>query len=534
MSTNLIVVELPMGREGLNGSKNFSEIPLEGLIAAENLTFEDGTIQKEGGTTRYNSDAVTNDGASAVSILAGHDWNHDGGTQRMILVTDDGSIVKDTGAGTFTTTLASGLTTTGTVPTFVEAGKEFAAEDRKLFIFTGVNSPQVLTADGATTATMATAVPADWSGANQPSFGINHESRLWCGGNQNDPHRIYFSTANDHEDFTTKPGSGQLSVFPGDSEELVGGVSYKGHLILFKRPKGIFIVDTRSPIISQWRVTKLSHQLGCVGVRGFSQIEDDVVFIDNNSDVRLLKAVTEFGDIGSRSLSDVANMGPFFRDTFNYAQSQKWQVTYYSLKRQVHIAVTGQSATINNTRLVIDFNDFALGKVKFSTSNRDVCEALWVRETLGLPQLTCGANDGFVRLMDNATRSHDSAGYTAVAQTPHMDFSHLDPKLATIRKNGKFLEIVVEPTGNFDISADIIWDDEIQETVSFNTGGNSATLGSFVLGTDKLGGTAILNRKRRITGSGRRLSIIWRNGGDGENFSLAKAYLHFTPGTERL
>jgi len=78
MSTNLIVVELPMGRDGLNGSKNFSEVPIEALIAAENLTFEDGTVQKEGGTTRYNSTAIINDGVIPVTIMAGHDWNHNG------------------------------------------------------------------------------------------------------------------------------------------------------------------------------------------------------------------------------------------------------------------------------------------------------------------------------------------------------------------------------------------------------------------------------------------------------------------------
>jgi hypothetical protein len=63
-------------------------------------------------------------------------------------------------------------------------------------------------------------------------------------------------------------------------------------------------------------------------------------------------------------------------------------------------------------------------------------------------------------------------------------------------------------------------------------GVTGSDLGSFVLGTDVLAGTKILNKKRRLLGSGRRISIVGRNNGDSQDFSVAKFLIHFKAGNE--
>ena len=199
MSYDGDVIELPM-LGGLTGTRNQALIRPDQLIAARNVSFDTGTIRKMGGALKYNDTAITGD----PTVIGGWDWIPSANVQRMVVVLDDGTIKKDSGAGTFPTTLASGLTVTDTVPTFVEGGKETAANNRKLFIFTGKNAVQMLDGDGATTAAIATP-PADWSAANQPTCGANHEGRIWGAGNANDPHRVYYSTQTNHADFT---GSG--------------------------------------------------------------------------------------------------------------------------------------------------------------------------------------------------------------------------------------------------------------------------------------------------------------------------------------
>ena len=92
---------------------------------------------------------------------------------------------------------------------------------------------------------------------------------------------------------------------------------------------------------------------------------------------------------------------------------------------------------------------------------------------------------------------------------------------------------MVEPTGNWNLAVSVMWDGETVQTVNFNMGTSGATLGAFVLGTDKLAGDQILNRKKRIVGSGRRLSLSGTNSGAGEDFSVGQFLLHALVGDER-
>jgi hypothetical protein len=130
--------------------------------------------------------------------------------------------------------------------------------------------------------------------------------------------------------------------------------------------------------------------------------------------------------------------------------------------------------------------------------------------------------------MDQDARSDAGAGYAGEFQSAHNDLAFMDPSLASIDKSGCFLELVVEPKGNWNLSVDMNWDTVLQETLQFNMGTAGATLGTFVLGTDVLAGSAILNKKKRITGGGRRLSIKGSNSGDAQDFSVAKFLLYFT------
>lgn len=531
MSYRGFIAEIPVGQRGLTGNVNVVNISPDFLLRAENVTYEAGTVQGEGGASKYNSSAIT----GAPSVLGGHDWNHDGGTQRMVVMTSGGKLLKDSGGGTFATELATGLNATDSagdpvVPVFAEGGKEAAANNRKLFIFTGRNAVQVLSADGATTAAIATP-PADWTGTSQPKFGLSHEGRMWGGGNSNDPHRLYYSTTGTHEDFTGA-GSGSIALFPGEGEGLVHAVSFRGGIVAFKRPRGIYFVDTSDTTVANWRVTKISDKIGAAWTGCVSPAQDDIAYVDQTGEIRLVTATDQFGDVRTGSLSDIAWMGQFVRDNLNAGQIKKWRLVYYSTKRELHLACTGTGATTNNGRLVVDFNRPDLPRFRFS--GRDTAVSLWTRLVNQVPELTLGDNAGFVWRLDQEARSKAGSGYTKEFQIPHLDMSHLDPRLGTLRKNGQFLELVVEPKGNWNVAAQIRWDGQTHQTVQFNMGTTGAALGSFVLGTNALAEEQVLNKRRRITGSGRRFGAVFTNTGDSQDFSIARLYLHFTASDERL
>lgn len=517
------IVPLTLGRGGMSGAKNVAAVREDQLILADNLTFEDVTLRKEGGAAKYNSTAIT----GTPDILAGHDWDHDGSTQRSIVVTSAGAIIRDDGSGDYNggTTLKSGLSvTTATVPVIVEGGAEVAVNDKKLFFFTGSNAVQVLDANGATTGDLATP-PTDWSGSNQPKAGVVHEGRMWGMGNANDPHRTYYSLATNHEDFTSGD-AGSLSIFPGEGEALVWGVSFRGVLILAKRPRGLYLVDTRDPSISNWKIRKITDAIGSPGVKAFTVIDNDVVFMSSSANIYQLSAVESLGDVGTASLSDTADFGSFIRDTADLSKLPNCVGVYYPAKSEVHFGFTQKGGSANDLRVVVDFN--RPGDPRFRFSTRDDPISLWLqRDSDDIQRLTLGDGDGFVWNLDQETRSRDGEGYTGQFQTPHLDFSFVEPAIASVNKNWSFLELVVEPKGNHNIDVEVILDGAISEVLTYNMGVTGGTLGSFVLDTDKLAGSAIINRRQPITGRSRTLSILGSNGGIAEDFSVIKFIFGF-------
>jgi len=560
-----LVANLVVGINGLNGTESRATFDPNDLLLAQSITYEDGTLKKEGGAVKYNAtklgaaieqgdllqedgtalllesdtgagtDTILNTEAVAavdVDILAGWDWFPTDGTQRMVILTDQGTLYKDTGDTTFSVELKTGLTVSDVVPMFVEGGAEVAANVRKLFCFTGKNAVQVLDADGATTGDLATP-PSDWASANQPSWGFIHENRLLAGGNLNDPHRVYYSTTTDHEDFTS-PGSGSFAIYPGEGQKLIAGTSFKGIAVLWKFPVGLYGIDTPGPdFIRDSNIQRLNANIGTVSPRSYCHIQDDVVFIDRSGSFHLLSTTEKFGNLGTGNLSDQRDMDPFMRDLINFSQLDNTKMVYYNAKRQVHASMGQAGSSDNDLRVIIDFN--RRGIARFSTSVRDTANALWLREdSTGVPRLTIGDETGFVWSLDQATRSIDGAGYEAKFQTPHDDFSYLDPTFATMQKNLEFLEIVVESTGNHTLNVDVLLDGQVSQTVSFNLGSTGATLDSFVLGTSKLGEIEVLNRKRLLTGAGRRVSFVGKQSGVGENFSIANFIVGFKPGSTAI
>jgi hypothetical protein len=240
------------------------------LIDCDGITFVDGVISNDFGYSIYGS--VTG------NVIGGTEFNHDILTPVVVVFTSDGRLLKDNGAGAFSTTLATGLTASDNV-VFVEGGKEGAALNRKLFIFTGSNPVKVLSG-GASTVTNLATPPADWS-SNYPTSGFVFEGRLCGFGNKNDPHRLYFSTTTDHENFTGT-GSFTLSIFPGEGERLSAAIPVQYGVLLFKYPRGIYFLDAKDPVTTNWRVYKVSSKLGAPSQKCAVDIGKGIVFIDSS------------------------------------------------------------------------------------------------------------------------------------------------------------------------------------------------------------------------------------------------------------
>jgi hypothetical protein len=530
LPSRYLVAEIPTGNLGLNGSNNEAQLPPGTLVAANSISFAEGGFVKEGGSAKFNTTAVT----GSPDIVGGHDWFPIEGSQRVIIATNDGRILRATTSGSATgvfSNIATGLTSPQST-VFVAAGSEALGQNRKLFLFNGGNSPRYIDGDAVTLATMANPA-ADWSDTvtGAPTFGANHLGRLWVGGNANDPHRIYYSTASSHVVYTTT-GAGSFPIYPGEGQKLVGAISFKGHLFCWKFPRGVYYIDSTDASIANWRVDRLSDTIGMAGPHAFAIVDSDIVFLDASGQFQSVSNLDQTTRT-TANISNVAEMGQWVRDNLDLSKLSQARMVFYANRREIHCAVTGIGSQENNLRIILDYN--SPNGVRFRTSDKDTAVAMWMKQdSNSIDRPTIGDDAGFVWNIDQATKSKDGVGYEGLARTPYMDLSFLDPSLGTVNKNFQWLEMVVNPTGNFDVNATIYIDGTATETVTFNMGTTGAALGSFTLDTDQLGGGTVLNRKRRIHGFGRRIAIEVKNSGAAEDFNISRMYLHFTPGNTRI
>jgi hypothetical protein len=513
-----------LGRKGLTGGKNPLSMDAASLLQAEGIRFEGEFISKQLGASRYNVTPL----AGAPRIMSLWDWDATPSNQYLVAVTSDGKIYRDDGSGTFSVTMKSGLNI-NRVTHICEAGKEAATLPKKLFFFNGVNPIQVATGTSVTTTDIATP-SIDWSGTNQPSFGVPHNGRVWVGGNANDPHRIYACDPDNHEVFTGTKAMSFL-VHSSIGQGLNGGISYAGRLILFKRPRGIFWLDDSSLNVGDWRVLKLSDGVGLASPWAVIALEGDVMFKSPAGLYYMLSAVTATGGLTPAPMSNNDDLDVWLRDRVDPGQTGLACMVYHSSKLIAYSSCAQKGSIVNNMTLSYDLKQTDL---RMAYSFRDKVQSLTIkRMSDGSYRLFMGDDAGVVWIGEQEQNNKGGQAYRGLFQLSHTDFSYLDAALADVRKRGKFIVVHFTPQGGHSMSIDILYDGIYSQTVHMPMGAVGAMLNSFVLGSDRLADNITRSRRKRIKGGGFRFSAICYNTGLNEDFHINEFVWQFVPSSRR-
>ena len=447
--------------------------------------------------------AVTNAPGTAYTIRVG---------QRIISATTAGTLLKERADNLDAVTLSSSLSQVARPGRFVQGGKEAAALNRKLFYFNGVDSVRVLSGDGATVSVI-TSPPTDWATTNQPFNGTIHRSRLAAWGNLNDPHRVYISDPDDHEDFTT-PEATSLRVASNVGDRLVGGVSFNGVLFLWKHPRGIFYIDDSSLNPSEWVVFTKSEAIGCAASQyAVLPMDDDVLFLAANGTFHILSAVDTLGGVRDSDLGYHLGIAKWLRENLNLAKLDQASSVWYSDKKVALFGVPGTGETTNTLTLKFDFAGVTQGHpIKFSYTERDFPDALAIRrsDTDGVERPMLGES-GFVFLLDQAARNKEDLAYTGTYQTPHLDFSHVDADLEYTKKNYDALELIMEPVSAGTLTVEVYVDTVLRETLTFDA-------------------TKRRDRQTLHCGGGFMISLVVTNSVLDEDFRVLSHNFFFTAG----
>lgn len=516
---------LPVGLQGLHGSRNPSKLGPGHLFEVEGVDFDGDVLIKDGGAQKLNANAL---GAPSL-VMAGINWSPASGESDDIVVLDNGEILKDSGAGTFATTLTTITPPTIFPPYFAAGGGETVGEPRKLFICSESDQMQIVSGTG-NTATDISDPAADWSGGF-PIFAVQHALRMFAGGNSTDPHRLYYTTTADHEDYA---GGGTLAIYPGEGDQIVAAISFRGILIVYKYPTGVYIVDTRDPTPTNWSVTRLNRVVGACSPWAVIQISNDILIMDGFGNFHLQSAVDDISDIAASNISRIVDFNVFMRNNVNRASLKKAMGAWYADKSKAWFMVPRSGASDNALRITIDFNNQQTGP-RFLTSIRDDGSALWMRpDGTGSERPTLGDFDGFIWLMDDEERNKDDVAYSMYLETGDNNFAYLDPALAGKSKNGEFLEVTADLVAQTEIFITPVWDGLPGDPIEFNLGNASAVIGSFELGTDMLATTGAVTDRKKLDGQGRRLKLILENDSLNEEVRISEIRVDFNVADERI
>jgi hypothetical protein len=502
---NVVVIPIVLGREGIYGLRNADKVPIGAAKLLRNASLEDRTFRTEGGATSIGA-AVGSIGRAAI------DYWPTTSQQRTIAFFADGTIRKDNAEGTFSTTLVSGLSDSG-VPMFVRGGSEALGNNPKIFMANGVDAVRVLSGDGATMSAISRP-PADWSGTNQPRSLCVHAGYLW--GAQGD--RVYRSRLEDHEDFLTFPY--QKPIEPGVGEYITAMASYKGFLVIWKYPLGVFILDTSNPSDSQWGTAQVG-QAGTPGPLTWTKMENDILWVDPAAGWHLLSATEVAGSMRASDIS-AKKLGSFMRDRINVAQLTSGQLIYYAQKAVAMLAAHSPGSTNKSVRIGFDVLESADVGERWTYGDRDRNECLFTRKEGNFEIPAMIDQNGKLWELDRSSRNADGSAFTFLWELWDTDFEQLlGSQVAGYKTAGRFLQIEYEPRTEATHTVTVVRDGRSSQTINFSLEASPSTLPAvlpFVLSTS----APLRTPQKRLKGVAYRWSFSGFTTSSGADLALMK------------
>lgn len=514
--------KIPLGEFGLLTDIAPDKIPPNALIRANNVCFFNGAVQKAPGSIKWNSSALS------AGIIAVHHWMPDTVTERFMAVTSTGNIYKgrDRQFGSAINSSISSVLTPNCM--FTEAGAETAGRDKKLFFFTdGVTNPYVLSGDGTVFTTLSNPA-SDWtSTGTYPKFGVVHRNRLWAFAGQ----KSYASDSGDHENFVT--ANLVDPVYPGEGGELRGGFVFKGRLFAFKDGGFGYILNDQDTNTSNWYWQKITSNFGLAAPNGIDEVLDDMLAGNVNGTITSYAASEKLGSVEAADIIQEMQFESYLRGNTSKAGLNVQHMLYYAEKKLLLVTYRSAYYTYNDMLIAIDFG-----------RNDRLRPSLWIK---GYPQCLArykdvhqverpmyGDKDGYLFLMDAEDRLEGSTAYTGDFQTPHMDFSHMNPAFSSMEKHFDFLAVHYTPESSGDLSCDYFIDGRYIETITFSMiQYTPPELGVLVLNTDRLAQANTETCIRRIAGTGRTFSARFYNSGSNQSFQIPAITVYFRPAGDK-
>lgn len=439
------------------GAPQGNALTLPFLLSADNIVYElDGAPHKVGGATLLNGNQVT-EGGSAVAFTGLYDFWTQGaiGTETQKRVAYVGTRIMFEALNGVWASLKTGL----------EANKQPCFETFTDLCLMASNStvdvPQKWDGSAATTSDLGGSPP-------NFSFMVKHKNRLFAAGVAALPSRLYYCDTLAPETWTGGT-AGSIDIDPSDGDRIVGLISHKNELIIFKGPNRLSIHRlTGSSPSGADAFARVPFVTGVGGINhnGIFRINDDVVFPSPRG-IHSLAATAAYGDYVEAFLA--RPILSYYQDQLNHnILTTCWGVNYQA--KGLAIWTFGKaSGDTKDVYLVYDYR-FQPGRWASWGINSPYVKAncLAIFQTAARKhKLFAGTTTGYVFQLDQADRSINLAtAYTGEVRTPFINFGTSALKKVVEKGFWSFT-----PKGAYDFTFGYTLDATTEQTVAIPQAG---------------------------------------------------------------
>lgn len=523
-----LIADIPVGSLGLKTDDPHSKLQPGQLTRAINISLQDGKVQKDFGSMRWNSAALPG------GIRAGVDYAPDEATNLIVVMCSDGNVYKFTDFFTSLVVGASGgapaTLNVSAYANIIEGGAEETGNPKKLFFMTGVDPVQVMTGDGATRTTIS-AGAADWTGTNQPVAGIIHRGRLFAWLKRGST--VYASDATNQEDFTTSP---LLYNVPGSSNELTCAFIHNKRLYIAKYPNGLYQLVDDDPDPSNWFWVEVNGSFGAQNADGYCTVFDDMLIANQFGGLSTLTSIQQFGDVKTSDMFNALGVQNFVKEEILAEGRGIRHGVYYADKKTAIFTYRSQTGIMNDRLCYVDFQTPQLPKVVWVDKDQPSCLFL-VRDIQGVRRPWYGAEDGYLYQLDQPNRWVGTSdqivqeGYRGEFWTPFFDFGGDKAEIAESMKQFDHLELQYEAAGDWNLTVECWVDGLFVKKLQYNMGFKRSNLDEMQADTTAIVDSECpLTMKQKLGFGGRRIQFRAYNEEAGQNFRIIamRVYLQIT------
>jgi hypothetical protein len=502
----------------MNYNRNIDLIPPEAMVdGSRNIDLSKGGRGKRGGTSHVNGAAI--DSSSKQSGI--HHFLQKDGTSKILVATHSPKIFQD---------YTNDITNT-TDWTTANRNVVILMYEDDAFFFNG--SDDVQTWDGsAGTTTNITTPAADWSGTNNPAWGITHGrgvfEKIWCGGVANQLQRLYFSKTGDGKDFTDAT-AGNIDIDTGnDGYGIVGAGKFGQRLFAFGKRQS-FIIDDTDSSVANWGYYK-AWEGGAGTFKLIIPTPYDLVIMAEDGDIYSAVTAEQYGDYKLASIARPAYINEWIKDNIKLSEINTFHGVYDPALRCIYFFLMRSSNSYIDLALTyyVDRGPMEGWMVNDNQSYQSGFRAgssCSVRVSTGDYKVyTGGWDSGYVWKLNHTAYSDNANAYYSGYKTSKNPFDNA-------RELKKFDQghVVAEEKGNQSLYINHWIDNESMGTETVSLAGNNSVYGTGVYGTATYSGGTMIEDNYIIGNIGKRYQLELYNSTAGESFFVSQHLIDYQP-----